>query len=614
MKRALLLLFVLLPCLLLAGCNTQGNKDTCTVTFSINGENTVVEVAKGETPVCPEEKLSWETSEHYYKVTGWDKEIVPAERDVTYTATVGEYGLTVYDVRFVVGGREIFTVKTHEGETPTPPEGYETDLTKIDKIGAFAGWDKPLAPATGSAVYTASYTYTTRYYTVKFKVGDKEFKVEAAGNTVPTVPAEATRAAEALVANDICRRFTGWDKEITAVKKHTTYTAEFGSTATLMPAKDGAKGICTMTYDDGYYKTAVWVNQKNKQYGLTGSVMMVPNWNRNEPDFTHWGGSIEKWRAVFADGTLEPQSHSTSHEGVARFPDESSSIWEDCQYNNYQENYQYELVQAVTELKKAFPDFDPICFAPSNNILSRKSYKSDGKGNLVKENGKYVLVDDGGATKVAEATYYAIRKGNRTTVQTLDPTPDGNVGGWYNLAIKAFKDYSEQSEKLSQGKKWLDDAVRNGTWLIVMCHGVGQAGEVSNGDIRTETMEQFFAYASQFIETGDLWPATFGDATKYIRERQNTTVSQRLDGNTVYVEMKINRTTSDGKYLSESVFNYPLTVEVRVPAGWAKVAYANAGTTATADTYVRDGATYAMVNVSPGKDGRTTMTAVNRLN
>ena len=76
MKRSLALflsfVMILFSCLtLLSGC---GEKDAYKITFSIDGKKTVVEVPRGETPVCPEELLSWETSEHFYKVTGWDKE------------------------------------------------------------------------------------------------------------------------------------------------------------------------------------------------------------------------------------------------------------------------------------------------------------------------------------------------------------------------------------------------------------------------------------------------------------------------------------------------------------------------------------------------------------
>ena len=52
------------------------------VTFSVDGVETKVTVAAGEIPVYPGE-TSWETSEHYCKITGWEPEIVPASADTT---------------------------------------------------------------------------------------------------------------------------------------------------------------------------------------------------------------------------------------------------------------------------------------------------------------------------------------------------------------------------------------------------------------------------------------------------------------------------------------------------------------------------------------------------
>ena len=192
----LLICNVLLPALLLlstcGGDKTEATADDgiYTVTFSVNGTETTVEVEAGETPEYTG-ITSWETEEHFYKITGWDKEIVPADADTTYTAIVGEYGLTLYTVRFIMPGG-IVNVSTHEGELPTPPAGYETDLTKTDKIGAFDHWQPDLiAPtkentADGKAiVYSPVYVYSTRYYTVKFVIGENEYEVEAAANTVP---------------------------------------------------------------------------------------------------------------------------------------------------------------------------------------------------------------------------------------------------------------------------------------------------------------------------------------------------------------------------------------------------------------------------------------------
>ena len=604
---------LLLPSLcLLSSCGGENADATTddgiyTVTFSVNGEETSVEVAAGETPEYTG-ITSWETEEHFYKITGWDKEIVPADADATYTALIGEYGLTVYDVRFNLK-TGIVSVPTHEGETPTLPKGYETDLTNVQVIGTFDHWTPVLEAPTAEnmegkkfAMYTPVYNYSTRYYTVKFVVGEKEYEVEAAGKTVPECPVDPANA----VKNDITLRFAGWDKEVVAVTENVTYTAVFETSASILAAKDGAKGIFTMTYDDGLYNTAVWVNEENKKYGLTGSCMMVPNWNKSYPDFTFNGGSIDSWRALFRQGTLEPQSHSMSHEGIGILANENSSHWNNWKYNCYQENYDYQLVQAKTAIRRAFPGNDVLCFAPSNNTLSTISWASDGNGNLLKnESDEYYTVNDGGALKVAQKTYYAIRQGSRG-VQSLDPTLDAEPGGWYNLWIRAFKDYSDGDDKLTQGKKWLDETVRDGNWLIVMCHGITSTG----GDIKQSLADQFFAYAGQYVKSGKLWSATFGDATKYVRERQNTTVSERYEDGAVYVDMKIIRTTGDGKYLGATVFNYPLTVEVRVPANWTSVSYEDGGNTETASVYTRDGAKYAMVNLTPGEDGVVVSTAI----
>ena len=74
--------------------------------------------------------------------------------------------------------------------------------------------------------------------------------------------------------------------------------------------------------------------------------------------------------------------------------------------------------------------------------------------------------------------------------------------------------------------------------------------------------------------------------------------------------MTINRKTADGKTLDEEVFNYPLTVEVRVPDTWKNVRYTDGGEQKFAPVYTRDGASFAMVNLTPGKNGVTVTTPI----
>ena len=239
MKAKRLLCLLLVPILiLLAACGaadapapettaeTTDSDGTHVVTFSVNGTETKLTVADGETPVYPGD-TAWETTEHYYKIVGWDKEIVPATENVTYTANVGEYGLTVYDVRFNLKSG-IFQAPTHEGEIPTPPKDYDRPDLTLTKVGTFTGWDKELVAPTAEnmagkrfEIYTAKYEYATRYYSVTFKVGENEYPLSLEANETPVCPV-TPEAPEGQI-------FVGWDKEIVAVKEDAVYTARFMS-------------------------------------------------------------------------------------------------------------------------------------------------------------------------------------------------------------------------------------------------------------------------------------------------------------------------------------------------------------------------------------------------
>ena len=574
-----------------------------TIIFSVDGQETSVEVPRGETPVVPEKiALTWETEENYCKILGWDREFVPATADTTYTANVVKYGLTLYEVQFDIKATDsIVSVTVHEGEAPTPPPGYDAQHLTVATVGTFKGWDKelvaPTAENTASGepiVYTAVYTYAIRQYTVTFVIGKNEYPVSVDYGKKPVIDPEE------LLKDNVAVSFLGWDKEITVVKSDAVYTALLESHASLTAAKNGAKGVLTMTYDDGIYETAVWVNQENKKYGLNGSCMLIAGRSA-------LANNQSKWNALFADGTLEPQSHTMTHDVL---PADWSSHYQDeaNRKNNNQAKYKYELVDSKARIEELFPGYDVICLAPGNNTLSTGSFEVNANG----ETDLSRPLDDGGAQKVASDTYFAVRQG-RYGIQSLDPASDSEEGGWYNLKIQWFRRMSG----LTEGQGWIDDAIGDGGWLIVMCHAIIGEGASSSGnqDITTDLADQFFDYAGKKVKSGDLWCATLGDATKYIRERQNTTVSEWYENNTVYVDMTINRTTDDGKYLDENVFNYPLTVQVRVPEGWSSAYYTAAnGSMKTAKTYIgEDGYTYVMANLTPGEDGAVVTTPIRKL-
>ena len=359
--------------------------------------------------------------------------------------------------------------------------------------------------------------------------------------------------------------------------------------AEIMSAKGGAAAVVTMTYDDGDYNTAVWLDGMYDQYDLYGSCMMIVKSNITD-HYVEGNANAAKWNTLFANGRLQPENHSMTH---IVLPSESWAEGNGPEqiYNNTQENYQYELVDSLEVLRQYFPDYPLLTFASSNNTLSTYSYATDGEGNLLTDdNGNYIRVNDGGAEAVVKELYYAVRQGQRG-LQSLSPDTNHNgAGSWRSLYMMRFSDGT-----LETAKQKVDAAVAQGKWLITLCHGIGDDW----GDFNKAEAEAFFAYVSEYVKTGEVWCATFSDATRYLRERQNSTVVayETADGFTVTVNMA--DTTADGLPLTADVFDMPLTVRVEVPAAYKTVQYICAGEVRYADSFTDNGETYVYIDVCP---------------
>ncbi|MBO4283353.1 MAG: endonuclease/exonuclease/phosphatase family protein, partial [Clostridia bacterium] len=150
----------------------------------------------------------------------------------TAPATTEADDAPVYDVYFTyrkTGMRDalMVAVPTRENRIPVPPEGYDDQYLTAEKIGTFAGWDKELVAPTAEnmangkkMVYTARYTYETRYYAVTFRAGATEETFSLSYHATPTPEAPEAPAGQV---------FVGWDKEVVPAEGDTVYTAKFMS-------------------------------------------------------------------------------------------------------------------------------------------------------------------------------------------------------------------------------------------------------------------------------------------------------------------------------------------------------------------------------------------------
>ncbi len=330
--------------------------------------------------------------------------------------------------------------------------------------------------------------------------------------------------------------------------------------STEIVVKGGAKAVVSMTYDDGNYDTAIWMNEMFAKYGLKASCMLIVK---------NHISTKEKWQAVFDEGYLTPENHSMTHM-VLPAPgwSDGTHYYEDRAANNTAENFQYELIDSKTTLEELF-GVPNLTFAPSNNTLWWEAV------NIVKEN------------------YYAMRQGTRAnsnnTVQSLSPTEGSDEkGGWYNPYM-----YGIDNTTLEKDKSWVQRCIDEGGWFISMTHAV------VNDPEKTERFEQFYQFLSEKQRSGDIWVAGFSEATIYLRERQNSVSSAYMTDEGVFVSVKMSDTTGDGLPLSESIFNMPLTVKVEVPRDWGMVTYELDGQTQYASSFTENSKRYAYVDVAP---------------
>ena len=208
-----------------------GEKDSYNITFSVNGTDTVITVKKGEMPVFSGATDKPADSEHAYQFTGWDKEIVPATADTTYTAQYRTLSLAGVTVRWTLADGKVVTTTAHEGETLTPPAEFSEVATGVKYVYTFTGWSvgtgrEPVdtLPAVtaqdveaGVMVIRANYTSVLRQYTVTFRVdGVTLTTAKADYGTLPAYPGEKdpekpgyrfafwTNARDGITADVVC--------------------------------------------------------------------------------------------------------------------------------------------------------------------------------------------------------------------------------------------------------------------------------------------------------------------------------------------------------------------------------------------------------------------------
>jgi peptidoglycan/xylan/chitin deacetylase (PgdA/CDA1 family) len=109
---------------------------------------------------------------------------------------------------------------------------------------------------------------------------------------------------------------------------------------------------------------------------------------------------------------------------------------------------------------------------------------------------------------------------------------------------------------LSLMKSWVDTAVsRRDTWLVLVIHGVDGLGYEALSDT---LLNNYFHYIKAMDK--NVWIATFGEVTKYMRERESSLVKNNNAGDKIEISLSHS--------LDKSMYDVALTLKTYVPSGW----------------------------------------------
>ena len=214
------------------------------------------------------------TEQYNYTFIGWNQELVPATKDVTYYAQYEE-NINVYDVTFYDwDGTLLQNSMVNYGEMPVYTGITPTRESDAQYTYTFTGWSPELSVVTGAQSYTAQYEATLNQYDVTFynwngevlqsTMVDYGAMPEYLGVT-PTKPED----------DQYVYTFSGWEPEITIVVAYAEYTAQYDATDKVTTVIENTQSDEVKTYKI-LRNNKIFIIRGDKVYSILGH--MIEDW------------------------------------------------------------------------------------------------------------------------------------------------------------------------------------------------------------------------------------------------------------------------------------------------------------------------------------------------
>jgi peptidoglycan/xylan/chitin deacetylase (PgdA/CDA1 family) len=345
----------------------------------------------------------------------------------------------------------------------------------------------------------------------------------------------------------------------------------FPLTDRVWPEKPGDAAVClweddklaaaSFSIDDNNaYDVASWEEISRKYGGLPITWFLISgNINGSiDPKRIAGAGKWETWQRLL-DAGYQIGSHSITHVGDPVLEDGwPGPDWEAAES-------QRQLDAGLTGQRTrifAYPGSATKAFNISKNWRSsvEKFYAGARGGSGIPIN------------PANQIDYFDIRTtANPVSLVSDDPQKDG----------MHLRDLFKPDSKYYRG------------WATVFIHNINGGPDLeNNASAVTQAFAKVFAFYNE--HRSDLWLGQLSDVALYGQERDTATLTTtKVTGSEITLKLE--------SRMVPSIFDYPLTLKVRLPGDWKNVQGEQGGKSVPSRTVDHEGALYALVKAVPGR-------------
>ena len=329
---------------------------------------------------------------------------------------------------------------------------------------------------------------------------------------------------------------------------------------------NGSKSAFSFTFDDGFMSQYTYAWPVLKQFGFHATFYLIASALTDAAPAIYRYGYWSQFQELLADGN-EIGDHTMTH------PDLDTCAIGDTVTPG---TITYELYRSKQIIEQKIPGSNPLTIAyPYGNYNS----------NVI---------------SIAKKYYQAAR-----SIYGYVQSDTINGDSWYhliagNIVFDSTRSLVDDQNKLNDYLNILQNqTINGGQWSILLAHEVFPSDTIlynppqnSYYPVSVEWLTDLCQWLKQKADSNQIWVETIGNITKYVKERESFAYSVISSSDT---SIQINVTDT----LDNSIYNYPLTIDVVIPNDWSNVTVQQGDSVSNVTAFSSNGVNYARLHVIP---------------